>query len=220
MKALYLTAILACGLATFLPAQAEPNWTAIEQWITLQKINRSLHIEFTQTRTLPTLKRPQIHTGQLWFQAPDQVRWQLGDPPELIVLKRAEDLHTIFPIKKKAERITTSTGEDPASEFSMMLRYPIADNLTQFREIFDLIEMLETEKNLTLTLRPRDPQARKWVKQMTFLIERKHGVIERMNLQLKNGATLITQVTTAKLNSALSPTLFQYDLSSFTLTER
>jgi outer membrane lipoprotein-sorting protein len=220
MKALSLLAAFLGLLTAALQAQTTPDWSAIADWIAQQKKNRSVQIEFTQTRTLPTLKRPQTHDGQLWFQSPDHFRWQLGEPPELIVLKRSQDLHAIFPAKQKAHQLDTSpTAQGPASEFSMMLRYPIADSVEAFQLQFEVLAMAVTAQTLTLTLRPRDPQARKWVKQMTFQVERTHGIIEQMDLDLKTGARLVTQVKSATLNTALDPALFQYDLSAYQITQ-
>jgi len=220
MKAFYLLTTLLCVLTSSLQAQAEPNWKAIADWIAQQKKNRTVQVEFTQTRSLPTLKRPQTHDGKLWFQAPDHFRWQIGDPPELIVLKRAQEVHAISPGKQKANTIDASpSAQGRASEFSMMLRYPIAESVEAFRAQFEVLEMADTPKTLTLTLRPRDPQARKWVTQMTFQVERTHGIIERMDLELKNGARLATHVKAASLNSVIAPALFQYDLSGYQISQ-
>lgn len=225
MKTFFLLlTFITSALPSLLSAEKNTQDQILSDWMTQQKKYRQLAIEFTQTRTLPTLKRPQTHQGKLWFKTPDQFRWQLGDPPELIVLKQAQLLHAIFPAKQKAEKIDlsaqSSTPQGPASEYALMLRYPIADNLADFYLQFEVLNLTADPKTLQLALRPRALQARKWVKQISFQIERTHGVIERLELELKNGSRLVTQVTSASLDAKIDPQLFQYDLSAFTISER
>jgi hypothetical protein len=101
-----------------------------------------------------------------------------------------------------------------------MLRYPVADNLTDFYLQFEVLNLTADLKPPQLAHRPRVLQARKWG-QTNLLPNRAHPWSDRApRTQTQNGSRLVTQVTSASLDAKIDSQLFQYDLSAFTISER
>jgi outer membrane lipoprotein-sorting protein len=60
--------------------------------------------EFVQTRRLKALTQPLNATGRVWFAAPNRFRWELGQPPQTIAVRNAQEMLVIYPKLKRAER--------------------------------------------------------------------------------------------------------------------
>ena len=64
-------------------AQNTPNMTVVERWLAGNSGVSSLKIDFTQTRTMRSLKVPVRQQGTLWLDyGKDRFRWQTGDPAQ------------------------------------------------------------------------------------------------------------------------------------------
>src|SRR5262245_33300724 len=70
---------------------AEPmDLTPVKKWIAKQDDFHSVQADFTQTRALKALRSPVASPGRLTFVTPNLLRWELGDPPKTIVLRKGD----------------------------------------------------------------------------------------------------------------------------------
>ena len=71
-------------------ARAADTNALLNAWHAAQTNLHTWTANFTQTRTLKTLRQPLVATGQVWFAKPDRFRWELGQPAQTIALRRAD----------------------------------------------------------------------------------------------------------------------------------
>jgi outer membrane lipoprotein-sorting protein len=101
MKKIFLLAAFFCGVIS---ARAVDTNAIVNAWLGAQTNLQNWTADFTQTRSLKTLTQPLTSTGHLWFQAPNQFRWELLKPSHTIALRQADDMYVIYPQLKRAER--------------------------------------------------------------------------------------------------------------------
>jgi outer membrane lipoprotein-sorting protein len=177
-----------------------------------------LHVSFLQTRRLPTIKREQTQPGELWYAAPDQFRWQLGEPPQIIALRQGEQALVLQPQKKRGQRLDAATGQR-GTEYLMMMRHPLAADRTEFLQKFELKSLQTRDGKLLLDLLPRDTGARQHLRSMQLNVDPPSGILERMELHFRDGASLITQTTKVIVNGGTVPGVFQMDVTDYQIKE-
>jgi outer membrane lipoprotein-sorting protein len=201
-----------CALLRPLPA-AEPDWPALENWIARQQTVRTLQGEFTQTRRLPTLRLPSRTPGKIWFENGGSFRFQLGEPPEAIAIRRGDTL-TLIDKKKNTVRQLEESTAGPETQQLLLMRFPVSDSLTEFRQLFEVTRMEASGDRTHLDLIPRDAQATKFIKAISLIYETATGVLTSFNVELTNGGGLETKFTRVDLNHPLPPNIFEPPMDS------
>ena len=103
-----------CLLLFCFPAFAADTNVFLTNWLAAQSTLKTWTADFTQTRTLKTLKQPLRSNGRLIFAAPNNFRWQLGDPAQTIAIRNSNEMSVIYPKLKRAERYPlTGAGNEP-----------------------------------------------------------------------------------------------------------
>ena len=64
----------------------------LNAWLAQQSQVKTWSADVVQIRKLKSLVRPLKSRGQVWFKQPNQFRWQLGDPPRTIAVRKEEEL--------------------------------------------------------------------------------------------------------------------------------
>src|SRR5689334_7596200 len=90
-------------LLSFSTIAADTN-AFIANWLSAQSGLKTWTADFTQTRRLKTLKQPLRSQGHLVFAAPNNFRWQLGDPAQTIAIRNSNEMSVIYPKLKRAEK--------------------------------------------------------------------------------------------------------------------
>src|ERR1700722_4254973 len=70
-------------------ARADDYDAQFSKWFAVQTNMQNWSAEFTQTRTLVALEEPLTSLGKVWVQ-PGQFRWELGQPPQTIVVRNPD----------------------------------------------------------------------------------------------------------------------------------
>ncbi len=202
--------LLLCAFCAFSrPIQsAEPDWLAIESWIARQQTVRTLQGEFAQTRRLPTLRIPSRTTGKIWFENDGSFRFQLGEPPETIAIRRGDTL-TLLDKTKNTVREINESAANPETQQLMLMRFPVTDSLAKFRQLFDVTRMDESGDRTELDLVPRDAQATKFVAAINLEYETATGILTKFNVELTNGGGLETKFTKVDVNHPLPADIFE-----------
>ncbi|MEI6916348.1 MAG: outer membrane lipoprotein carrier protein LolA, partial [Armatimonadota bacterium] len=73
--------------------------SSLKAMIALQRSIHTLSADFTQSRSLKTLRDPIISHGKLWIQTKQFFRWELGTPPKTIVIGTPTETTVIQPFK-------------------------------------------------------------------------------------------------------------------------
>ena len=71
--------------------------SVLAAWLNAQTNVQTWSASVIQTRALKSLTRPLTATGHVWFAAPNRFRWELGDPPQTIAVRQADQMLVIYP---------------------------------------------------------------------------------------------------------------------------
>lgn len=160
--------LVALGLAAGARGAGVADTNAfLAAWLGAQGELKTWSADFTQTRTLKVLTEPLRTPGRLWFAAPDQFRWELGQPPQTIALRRTNELFVIYPRLKRAERYPmTAAGGETWRDALALLDAGFPSGRAEFDARFRVLSLVETDGLATVSLEPRSVSARKFIKEI------------------------------------------------------
>jgi outer membrane lipoprotein-sorting protein len=187
---------------------AEPN-TLLTTWFAAQTNLQTWSADFTQTRTLKSLVQPLTATGHVWFAAPNRFRWELGQPPQTLAVRGADEMLVIYPPVKRAERYPLNS-HTPAQwrDLLALLDAGFPRSRSEMDRQFKLTAQQVTNGVCELVLQPRSPSARKMMPQMTIAFGTEDFSLRATELQFADGSTLRNDFTNAVLNVKIDETAF------------
>ena len=135
---------------------------ALETWLSRQTNVHTWSAEVIQTRTLKSLLRPLTATGRVWYAAPHQFRWELGDPPQTIAVRQSERMVVIYPRLKRAELFPLDTASPgPWRDALALLEAGFPRSRSELESRFRLLDTIATQDLHILCLQPRSASARR-----------------------------------------------------------
>jgi outer membrane lipoprotein-sorting protein len=136
-------------------AQASDYDAQFNKWFEVQTNLQSWSGGFTQTRTLTVLNQPLVTMGKVWVKR-GEFRWELGDPPQTIVVRRPDELLIIYPRFKRAEKYPLGAAPvGPMKDALALLDASLPRDRASMEEHFRLLSATETNSLLQMTLQPR-----------------------------------------------------------------
>lgn len=148
---------------------AEPN-TVINRWLAHQTNIQAWSAEFTQTRTLQALSHPLVSTGQLWFAAPQNFRWELGRD-QTIAIRSNETMLVVYPRLKRAEKYNfENAGRSEWKDTLALLQSGFPRSRAELDHQFNLISIAQTNDLVQLHLQPKSLGARKMMPRINVLL--------------------------------------------------
>ena len=229
---LLLLSLLAC--APFLacaesPAVAEPPSprTILEKWIQESKTVRSVAAEFDQVRHLSSVARPLIKAGKLWLEKPDRLRWQVGDPPQILAVRDTDGRFIYADAAGKRARIWSREAllhddEQGRGQGLTWLSQSFAGSVADFEKRFELqgVDPVPSQPELwTLRLTLRDHQAAMFVTGVTFTVSTKDGSLRNFTLQMRDGSRFETRIKSYQLNGPIDSALFHLDTTGYKIED-
>jgi len=211
---------LAFGQASGAAPAGPGDLAPLKQWIAKQKDVRSISADFTQTRSLHTLRSPLTTTGRLWFLAPDWFRWEVGDPPKTIVIGTPKGVTVIQPGKKRAVRKPPATAGAMSDSSPMaFLRFPGEGSLEDFQRHVQILGIEATGDACHLELLPRDAEATRALAAVKLDFDIGTGHWIRLEIVTRDGSSIRNDFRNVRVNPPLDKALFDYDLKGFKVTD-
>ena len=209
----YLLALCAAGPAS---AAESPNLAPIRKWLAGQASVRTIQADFTQTRSFHALRDPIASPGHLWFSAPHSFRWELGDPPKTVVLRRGDLYLVVQPAKKHAERQSAADlgGQAGGREMPMM-DFPFAKDFDDFNRRFEVLAVTTRDTHCHVEMLPRDPQMRKLLEVARIDFDTATGFLISFEFVTRDGSSLRNEFTNVRLNGKIDPARYEYDLTGY-----
>jgi outer membrane lipoprotein carrier protein len=211
------------------PLKASPGASAgvspealapLKMMLGAQKNLKSLSADFTQTRTLRTLRSPLVIKGKLWFEAPGALRWELGDPPKMILIGNEHGITIIHPFKKEAEK------KSPASASSFfdpqnlgMTRFAGEGSFEEFQKQMQVTFISTSGSRCHVEMLPKDPAVAKGIASMTLDFDTVTGRWLSFGIVTREGSSLLDEFSNVQINPRIPGEVFKYNLSGFTVTD-
>ena len=201
-------------LALFLAPQightADIN-SVLSSWFASQAKIQTWSADFTQTRTLKSLTQPLIGHGRVWFAAPDDFRWELGQPPQTIAVRHDDEMYVIYPHLKRAELYPMGANAPAQLRAAMsLLQAGFPRGREEFDSEYSVVSLSETNGVYDLTLQPKSSAAQQMMSQLEIGLAADNFELKSTELTFADGSTLRNDFTNLVLNPALNKTMFQW----------
>src|SRR5580704_864296 len=202
--------ILPCVAATAL--HAADYDAQFNQWFAAQTNMQNWSAGFTQTRSLVALSQPLTSGGKVWVK-PGSFRWELGRPPQTIVVRNPDELLIMYPRFKRAEVYPLDKiPPGPIRDAMSLLDVSLPRDRASMEEHFQLLSASITNSDLQMTLQPKSVSARQFVGAIVIGFHTNDFLIADSEMKFSDGSTLRNDFTNVVFNQPMDPTLFQTNL--------
>lgn len=218
---LMIRRLLFLGFLLPLPALAAdaPDVAPIKKWIAGQDDIRTVQADFTQTRTYRALRDPLAAKGRMLFSAPGNLRWEVGEPPKMVFLRKGDAALLIQPEKKRAQRLPVDAKLGANRQAMALPTFPLAKDFASFTRQFEVLAVTTAADHCHFEILPRDPQAQKYLAAIKVDFEIGSGQLTAFEVDLRDGATMRNEFSNVRLNQKIAPAAFDYDLSGLEVVE-
>ena len=210
---LVLPAIMPAG-ADF--TQSDP----VKRWINHQCSVGSVTAVFVQERHLKALKHPIVNQGKLWFKAPGFFRWELGSPAESIAINRDGDLHLLRPLKKTGDRFSRdNTKKHSRSSAIHFLDIGFPESHKAFTEKFTVTSMTLKEGDYIFAAKVNDLRTNLALRKVVFQVDAETLITRSITLRFRDSSSVNTEFSGIRENIKLRDSIFDIDLTGYTITD-
>jgi outer membrane lipoprotein-sorting protein len=206
MKFLFLMLTTCCALA------ADTN-AFFSAWLTAQSELKTWSADFTQTRTLKTLKQPLTSTGRLIFQAPNNFRWELGNPATTMAIRNSNEMVVVYPKLKRAEKYPLSgAGNEPWRDALALMDAGFPSSRAELESRFKLNSLSVSNDVAIVTMEPRSSMARRFMNEVQLRIRTNDFSMAANQLRFADGSILRNDFTNAVKNPPIITNAFSAEL--------
>lgn len=214
VKKICVSFVFICGftlLAAFV-CHAQNYEVEFNQWFAAQTNVQSWSADFTETRSLKILSQPLISSGKVWVRR-GEFRWELGQPPQTIVVRRPDELLIVYPRLKQAEIYPLENiPPGPIRDAMTLLDVTMPSDRATMERRFTLLSATETNSTLQMTLQPKSVSARQFVSEMVVGFHMNNFTIADTEMKFADGSTLRNDFTNVVLNQPIPAKLFETNL--------
>jgi outer membrane lipoprotein-sorting protein len=187
----------------------------LANWLNSQTNIQTWSADLVQTRALKSLTQPLTAAGHLWFAEPDRFRWELGNPPQTIAIRQADEMRVIYPQLKRAEVYALDGRQaGPWRDALALLQAGFPRNQAELESQFRVLTETITNQTCEVALQPKSAAARRLMPQIKIAFRTNDFSLCATELQFADGSTMRNDFTNAILNVPLAGALFAPELGS------
>jgi outer membrane lipoprotein-sorting protein len=187
---------------------ADGSDEVIQSWLAKQTNVQTWAAEFTQTRTIKTLTQPLVSTGQVWFAAPQNFRWELG-ANQTIAVRNGNTMLVIYPRLKRVERFDFNEVKSGQWKDTLaLLQTGFPRSKTDLHNQFTIAGLDRTNEVQVLSLEPKSAAARKNIPRIKIFIDTNDSALRGTELQFTDGSSMRNMFSNIKTNVTIEPQLF------------
>jgi outer membrane lipoprotein-sorting protein len=195
-------------LATLRTSGADVN-SLVTQWLNSQTNIQTWSADVVQTRNLKSLTTPLTARGRVWFAAPNRFRWEIGDPPQTIAVRKTEEMLVIYPRLKRAERFPLDQqSAGPFKDTLALLDAGFPRSRGDLEARFQITSQAISNDVCTVALQPRSPSARRMMPEIRISFGTNDWTLRTTELQFADGSTMHNRFENPKLNPPIDEKLF------------
>ena len=159
-KWLVMLGLLPIGFTvSAISAETDATLTA---WLNAQTNLQTWSANVTQTRSLKSLTQPLVAQGRVWFAAPNQFRWEIGEPATTIAVRQPEQMLVIYPKLRRAERYPLHGDQaGPWKDTLALLEAGFPRGQSELDARFKVISQSASNGVHEVVLQPRSASARR-----------------------------------------------------------
>lgn len=199
-KRLVILAVLLIGLRCAAPVRAADVNKIIDGWLANQTNIQSWASDFTQTRKVRSLTQPLVSTGQVWFAAPQNFRWQVGSN-QTIAIRNEDAMLVVYPRLKRAERYDFSAaGATQWKDTLQLLQSGFPRSRENLEQQFQVLSATRTNALWSLDLQPRNQAARAMMPVIRLLLST-NFTLAGTELVFADGSSMRNDFTNSRTNA-------------------
>lgn len=182
------------------------------KWFAAQTNMQNWAADFTQTRSLVALAQPLTSKGKVWVQ-PGEFRWELGQPPQTIVVRNPDEMIILYPRFKRAEVYALNKiPPGPIKDAMSLMDVSLPRDRASMEEHFQLQSATITNATLQMTLQPKSASARQFIGDIIVGFRTNDYVIADTIMQFSDSSTLRNDFTNVVFNQPMDSKLFATNL--------
>jgi outer membrane lipoprotein-sorting protein len=218
---LILVQTLAANALGNTPIKAVEDISPLRSMIAMQKAIHTLSADFTQSRSLKTLRDPLISHGKLWMQTQQLFRWELGTPPKTIIIGTPTETTVIQPFKKTASKTIRSLPTEIAasSEAFGMMFLPGNGDFDDFQREVRILKIQNSAGICHVEFIPRNTELARGLTAIKLDFNSETGQWIRLEILTRDGSSIRNDFTDININQKLDPHLFEYNLTGFRISD-
>ena len=183
----------------------------INGWLARQTNVQTWAADFKQTRNLKSLTQPLVSTGQVWFAAPHNFRWELAGN-HTVAIRNGENMLVAYPRLKRAEKYNFENSK--ASQWKdtlALLQTGFPSSAQELKQQFKILGVAPVEGLYKLGLEPRSPSARKMLPQINVFLNPSDLTLAGTELVFTDQSRMRNDFRNIRTNVNVSGR-FQFDL--------
>jgi outer membrane lipoprotein-sorting protein len=203
-----ISLLLAISLAPrIVGAELSP---ALSSWLAAQTKIQTWSADFVQTRTLKSLAQPLSSPGHIWFATPDRLRWELGSPPQTIVLKVGSELLITYPKLKRVEHFPlTGEATGPWRDALNLLQATFPRSESELQSQYTIISQIVHDQTCEVVLQPKSINARQMIPEFRISFDTQDSSLRWTQLKFGDGSILRNDFKQQVVNPKLDEAMFQ-----------
>lgn len=214
----WLVAILFTPALTLRALDAD---AVLAGWFASQTNLHTWSAGFTQTRTLKALSQPLQTTGRIWVALPDRFRWELGEPPQTVAVRRGDELVIAYPRLKRAERYALGGSQPkPWKDALALLDAGFPRSRAELESRFRVASVTPTNAIYVIALQPRAAATRRFLPEIQVSLATNDFSLQATQVGFPDGSTLRNDYRATQINPALDDARFAPSIDAdFKVTE-
>jgi len=184
--------------------------SVLSNWLGKQTNIQTWAADFVQTRTLRALSRPLISTGQIWFAAPQNFHWQLGEN-QTIAIRSNDTMLVIYPRLKRAEKYDFGQAQNNQWKDTLaLLQTGFPRSKAEMENQFNILSLSQTNALYELNLQPKSLGARKMMPLINVLLKTNDLTLAGTELVFIDGSKMRNEFSNVRTNT---PVEGKFDLT-------
>jgi outer membrane lipoprotein-sorting protein len=193
-----------------------------DQWIEAQHATSTLSTTFTQERKLRTIRRPMVTKGRMWWDRAAGFRWELDDPPKLVLIEDAEgQVAEIRPTSKELKLRSNRQAQEEMHGLGFgFAKFFDADPAawTDELELIHCVTDASRPEHIVVHLKFRRPKLAKAIWKMIIVADTLRGDMREFQLVFRDQSSIRLLFDPMKKNAVINPRLFEIPLEGYTVT--
>ena len=182
----------------------------LNAWFAAQTNLQTWSADFTETRTFKALAQPIQTPGHVWVAMPDHFRWELGSPPQTVVVRQRNELLIVYPRLKRAERYPLDGGKTgPWKDAMVLMQAGMPRNRAELESNFKLGSVVQTNAVWLVSLEPKSSFARRLMPEIRVELATNDFSLQANQVMFTDGSTMRDEFRDAQINTVLESSLFQ-----------
>lgn len=196
-----------CAILSFASSAAAADSNALlNAWFAAQTNLHTWQADFVQTRVLKSISQPLKANGKIWFTAPDQFRWEVGNPAQTIALRETNQLLIVYPRLKRIERYPLDGKSlGPMRDALALVDAGFPKGRADLESHFKILAVTETKDGFSLNLQPKSPMARRFMTELEIGFRAEPFSLVSTEVVFIDGSKMRNDFTNIVMNATVPP---------------